>query len=146
MARLLDSESGCVRAGDERGFTMIELVVVLLILGLLMTVAVGSYIGMRDRGEASAAELKLREGLTAAELFYAHNETYTGMTLADLQSFDAGLRLSEEPVIAADGRRFCLESTHNGRSTTAGTNPGHSTHRLIGPGGDPYAGPCPSSL
>ena len=74
---------------------------------------------MRDRGEMSAAELNVREAQSAAELFYVHNETYTGMSKAAMAALDGGVRISAEPVIAANGKRYCLESTHNGRSTRA---------------------------
>ena len=134
------------RASAQEGFTLVEVLVVLLILAILLSVSVATFTNLRDRAAVSAAELNVREALSATELYYAHNDTYTGMTLADLRSMDAGVRLSTEPVISADGKSYCLESTHNGRSTTASSEPGHNVHRLIGPGGDPVAGPCPSSL
>ena len=133
-------------AGGEHGFTIMELLIVLIIMAILMSISVGGYLRLRDRGEVSAAELNVREALSAAELYYAHHETYTGMTTAQLESLDAGIRLSTEPVISSDGKKFCLESTHNGRSPTAAQDSGHNTHSLTGPGGDVVAGPCPSSL
>jgi prepilin-type N-terminal cleavage/methylation domain-containing protein len=132
--------------GGEAGFTVMELLIVLVIMGILLSISLGAYIGMRDRGEKSAAELNVREALSAAELYYAHHDTYTGMTTADLDSLDAGVRLSAEPVIAADGKSFCIESTHNGRPPTAALDPGHNVHSLVGPGGNVVAGSCPSSL
>lgn len=134
------------RTARGAGFTLIELLVVLVIMGILMSIAVGGYVGMRDRGERSAAELNVREALPAAQLYYAHHDTYNGMTTAALQSLDGGVRLSTDPVIAADGKTFCLESTHNGRSTTAAFDPGHNVHSLLGPGGDVVSGACPTSL
>jgi prepilin-type N-terminal cleavage/methylation domain-containing protein len=133
-------------AAGEDGFTLMELMIVLMIMSILGSISVGAYLHMRDQGEVSAAELNVREALSAAELYYAHHETYTGMTKAELESLDAGIRLSTDPVIAADGKSFCLESTHNGRSPTAAVEPGHNIHSLVGPGGDVGAGPCPSSL
>ena len=130
----------------QAGFTLMELLVVLIILAILMSVAVGSFIRLRNHTEVSAAELNVREARSAAELYFAHNDSYAGMTLADMRAADAGVRLAEEPVIAADGKSYCLESTHNGRPTTAPNEPGHNVHHLTGPGGDPVAGHCPSSL
>ncbi len=123
-----------------------ELLVVLVIMGILLSIAVGGFVSMRDRGEKSAAELNVREALPAAQLFYAHHDTYNGMTTAALESLDAGVRLSADPVIAADGKTFCLESTHNGRPPTAAFDPGHNVHSLLGPGGDIVSGACPASL
>jgi prepilin-type N-terminal cleavage/methylation domain-containing protein len=133
-----------VRRDD--GFTLMELMVVILILGILVSVSAGTYFRMQDRGEQSAAELNVREALSATELYYAHHDTYSGMTKNDLEQLDAGVRLSREPVVAADGKSYCLESTHNGNPSTAAVSPGHNVHSLTGPGGDVVAGPCPSSL
>jgi prepilin-type N-terminal cleavage/methylation domain-containing protein len=132
--------------GSEAGFTLMELMIVLVIMGILMTVSVGAFTRMRDRGEMSAAELNVREALSAAQLYYAHHDSYDGMTLSTLASLDAGIRLSREPVISADGKEFCLESTHNGHSPTAPAEPGHNIHSLTGPGGDVVTGTCPASL
>jgi hypothetical protein len=122
-----------------------ELVIVLVIMGILLSISAGAYIRMRDRGETSAAELNVREALSAVELYYAHHETYDGMTLSEVKWLDGGVRLSGEPVISPDGKRFCLESTHNGHSPTAAVEPGHNIHSIVGPGGDVVAGPCPAS-
>jgi prepilin-type N-terminal cleavage/methylation domain-containing protein len=140
-----DRRSRLTAAGEE-GFSLMELVIVLLIMGILGSISVGAYLHMRDQGEVSAAELNVREALPAAELYYAHHETYTGMTKAELDSLVAGIHLSANPVIASDGKKFCLESTHNGRSPTAAVEPGHNIHSLVGPGGDVVAGQCPPSL
>jgi prepilin-type N-terminal cleavage/methylation domain-containing protein len=134
------------RISDEAGFTLMELMIVLVIMGILMTISIGAFTRMRDRGETSAAELNVQEALSAVHLYYAHHDTFDGMTLSALASLDAGIRLSREPVISADGKEFCIESTHNGHSPTAPVEPGHTAHNLIGPGGDVVAGPCPASL
>jgi prepilin-type N-terminal cleavage/methylation domain-containing protein len=128
------------------GFTVMELLIVLVLMSILSTIAVAGYLRMRDRGETSAAELNVREALSATELYYAHHDSYAGMTLSDLQSLDGGVRLSAEPVVASDGRHYCLQSTHNGNSPTAASQPGANVHSLVGPGGDIVPGPCPASL
>src|SRR4029453_4449293 len=92
------------RAGAQEGFTLVEILVVFLIMAILLSVSVATYASLRTRAAESAAELNVREALSAAELYYAHNDTYTGMTLADLRAMDAGARLTTEPLIPADGQ------------------------------------------
>ncbi len=132
------------RCSDERGFTLPELLVVMLVVGVLMVVATSAYLSMRTRTQDATAEINVREALSAAELYYAERETYAGMGLAELEALDGGVRLSREPLVSSDGRRFCLESTHNGRPTSALSSPGLKAHSLQGPDGDVAAGACPA--
>ena len=135
------------RMRESAGFSLIEMLIVMVMLAIFMTIPLGVYLHMRDRGEISAAELNVREALPASALYYAKNETYGGMTRAELEDIANGILLSGEPVVSSDGSRFCIESTHNGRSPTSLTNPGHHVHSYTGPGGgDIVSGACPSSL
>ena len=68
----------------EQGFTLIELLVVIIIIGILLAIAVPSYLGFRGRAADSSAKANVRAALPAVEAFYADNGTYTGMDAADL--------------------------------------------------------------
>jgi type IV pilus assembly protein PilA len=66
----------------EGGFTLIELLVVIIILGILLAIAVPSYIGFKSKAEASAAQANVRAAVPAVEAFYADNGTYVGLSNA----------------------------------------------------------------
>ena len=61
----------------EQGFTLIELLVVIIIIGILLAIAVPSYLGFRDRAANNAMKANLRAALPSAEAYYADNGTYT---------------------------------------------------------------------
>ena len=66
-----------LRPNDEGGFTLIELMVVVLIIAILIAIAIPTFLGARERAQDKAAESSLRNGLTAAKTIYTDGQSYT---------------------------------------------------------------------
>lgn len=76
------------RMKDDKGFTLIELMVVVLIIAILIAIAIPTFLGLRKRAQDRAAQSNLRNGMTAAKAFFTDGETYVGFD-ADLDGTNA---------------------------------------------------------
>ena len=65
----------------------------IIIIGILLAIAIPSYLKFRDRANKSAAQANVRASIPAVEAYYADNDTYAGATLSYLQStYDQGVK------------------------------------------------------
>ena len=109
---------------EESGFTLIELLVVLVIIGVLLAIAVPSYLGFKKRAEKQASFSNVRSAIPAAEAYYSDNDTYAGMDLPALQAIDKGVSLVSVAVTGG-GTGWTLTSAV-GSCTATATGPGGS--------------------
>jgi general secretion pathway protein G len=59
---------------QDKGFTLVELLIVIVILGILATVTVFAVRGITNRGQENACDVEKRSLDTAIEAFYADNQ------------------------------------------------------------------------
>jgi type IV pilus assembly protein PilA len=86
------------RMKDDRGFTLIELMVVVLIIAILIAIAIPTFLGLRRRAQDRAAQSDLRNAMTAAKAFYTDDESYAPASGA----FDAAAGEDIEPSLNWD--------------------------------------------
>ncbi len=137
------------RALREDGFTLIELLVVIVIIGILLSVAVSSYLNLRARAERVTAAGNVRAIVPSIEGYGNKNGTFVGMTLAALKAdYDQSLDPSDYSFGSSGNltaTSYCVESTLGGETwskagpaepISPGACPaGSSSVTVPGPGG-----------
>jgi type IV pilus assembly protein PilE len=109
------------------GYTLVEVVVVMVIMGIVMAMAVPSYRRSVEQARADLAAANLRTLWAAERLFYLEARAYTAddAELAALGVLEEGLLTADElyvyRITAADSAGFTATATRVGSTVFSGT-------------------------
>jgi type IV pilus assembly protein PilA len=114
------------RLSQERGVTLVELLVVLIIIGLLAAIVIAAFANQQDKAHDADAKTHARSAQTAMESFYLTRKSYAGVTRADLEEEQTSLRDAPNlAIVTATSNEYEIETA------SVSTNPvTFRVHRL----------------
>ena len=98
------------RLSDDSGFTLIELMVVVLIIAVLVAIAIPSFIGFRNNAQDRAAQSDLRNVLLAEQANWTERNDYTS-AVADLNDYEPSIVLDADPKVAVSAEEAEVAAT-----------------------------------
>lgn len=99
-----------MRFRNQSGFTLVEMVIVIIVLGILVGIAVPKYVGFKDAANKAAAKANISALRSAAAMYYAQQTVNTGAGSfpADTDALEA---LLEETLVWPTGYGYTYNST-----------------------------------
>lgn len=118
---------------NAHGFTIVELLIVIVVIAILAAISIVAYRGVQDRANASSASARVTQVATKLKLYYVEHESYpTLLSEADIQDV-SNLQYTVDNV--ANPKTYCITATTANKSyyqntttaatPTAGGCPGH---------------------
>lgn len=98
------------RRRGRGGFTLIELMIVLLVIGLLAAVTIPRFSRTKSRAFDAAAQTDLRNAVSAQEAYFADNQSYA--TDTQELGFDGALTSGVSLSVSAAGSSYEMTARH----------------------------------
>ncbi|HEX4518163.1 MAG TPA: prepilin-type N-terminal cleavage/methylation domain-containing protein [Gaiellaceae bacterium] len=112
------------RLRSEEGFTLIELLVVMIIIGILIAIAVPSYLAFRGTAQDTKGKADVRAAVPDAEEYFSVNNNYSSMDFAALKALDSGI--GTDVYVTSTDDAYCLAAVGQGTSIWYYAGPGGS--------------------
>jgi prepilin-type N-terminal cleavage/methylation domain-containing protein len=132
------------RLADESGFTLVELLVVIVIIGILASIGIAAFLNQRSKAQDGEAKVYAATAEKALEVWHSDHETYAGASVASLERIEPSLGNASNLTLAALGKgtfkvsvdsdanangggTFSVERLNGGGTRRDCTNPGHGS-------------------
>jgi prepilin-type N-terminal cleavage/methylation domain-containing protein len=109
------------RLTDSSGFTLVELLVVMLILGILAAVGIATFLHQRSKGEDAAAKVYVTTASKAMGVWHNDHGTYAGATRVELAAIEPSLSSAAGLVVAGDADSYTVSVDSTAGAQGGGT-------------------------
>jgi type IV pilus assembly protein PilA len=100
------------KENGEDGFTLIELMVVVMIIAILVGIAIPAFLGARRRAQDTASKSDLRNGLGTAQTIFTDNQAYlaTATMVTSLTSEEPSLTFQSDTTKSTSAKEISLKT------------------------------------
>jgi type IV pilus assembly protein PilA len=119
------------RFEEENGFSLVELLIVILVIGILATIAIPSFLNQRGKATDTAAKEQARTAEIAAETIAVENNgSYAAVTVSQLQATDTALADTSSAILSLGPRPGTAANSYSVTATSNTTGEAFSINRL----------------
>jgi type IV pilus assembly protein PilA len=118
MSRVRNTHRRPCHKSADGGFTLVELLVVILIVAVLAAIAIPIFVNQREKAWRAQMQSALRDASTSLESWATENDgSYSGTSLEELEpggAHDQGLNYAEDVILdlASTTTAYCIEASH----------------------------------
>lgn len=98
-----------MRAGDQQGFTLVEVLVVCIVIGVLAAIALPAFLNQTQKADDAGAKTHLNTASHVLEARSTESGTYAATTVQDLVDAESSLAAADGLSVTGTAATYTLE-------------------------------------